>query len=99
MAAAAVHVFEDHVALQHVEDLVGGIDVEIASRVRSADDHGGELRVFPDDLVADRWLERLAMLLDPVPEAGRHQRLHRVPRRTSRASFVFTSSTPEPSAV
>src|SRR2546421_7569112 len=67
-ASALLHVFQDHVALEHVEDLVGGIDVEVSARIRAADDHRRELRVFPDDLVADRWLEGMAVVLDPPPE-------------------------------
>src|SRR6266403_6412189 len=76
LASALLHEFQDHVALEHVEDLVGGIDVEVSARIRAADDHRRELRVFPDDLVADRWLEGVAVVLDPPPEVERGERLH-----------------------
>src|SRR6266404_1398994 len=38
LASALLHVFQDHVALEHVEDLVGGIDVEVSARIRAADE-------------------------------------------------------------
>src|SRR5258706_14787842 len=76
LASALLHVFQHHVALEHVEDLVGGIHVEVSARIRTADDHRRELRVFPDDLVADRWLEGMAAVLAPPPQVARGERLH-----------------------
>src|SRR4030095_9596156 len=66
-AAPLVDVLERHGAAEHVEDLVRRVVVEVAPPVRAADDHGGELRVLPDDLVADGWLEARPVLLDPPP--------------------------------
>src|SRR5262249_52538566 len=57
VAPATLDVLEDHVAPEHVEDLVGRVDVEVAPGVRAVDDHRRELRVLPDDLVADGRLE------------------------------------------
>src|SRR3989442_1997389 len=93
LTLAALHVFEDHVALEHVKDLVGGVDVEVAARVRPADDHGRELRILPDDLVAHGRLERVAVLLDPAPEGERRQRLH---DRTSTTPPVGDTRTRSP---
>jgi hypothetical protein len=80
VALAVLQVLEHHVALEHVEDLVGRIDVEVPPRVGAADHHRGELRILPDHLVADRGLEGRAVVLDPSPEAKRHERLHGAPR-------------------
>src|SRR6266404_5870671 len=38
LASALLYVFQDHVALEHVEDLVGGIDMEVSARIRAADE-------------------------------------------------------------
>jgi hypothetical protein len=65
---AILHVLEAHRAPEHVEDLVGGVHVEVTPGVRPADDHRGELRVLPDHLVADRRLEAGPVLLDPAPQ-------------------------------
>src|SRR6266566_5493007 len=82
VAPAALDVLEDHVAPEHVEDLVGRVDVEVAPGVRAVDDHRRELRVLPDDLVADGGLEGVAVLVDPVPELARDERLRdRISRR------------------
>src|SRR5262249_57473095 len=75
VAPAALDVLEDHVAPQHVEDLVGGIDVEVAPGVRAVDDHRRELRILPDDLVADGGFEGVPVLVDPVPELAGEERL------------------------
>src|SRR5206468_12309788 len=38
VATAALDVLEDHVAPEHVEELVGRVDVEVAPGVRAVDD-------------------------------------------------------------
>jgi len=73
-----VHVLEPHRAPEHVEDLVGGVHVEIATGVRPPDDHRGELRIFPDHLVADRRLEGGPVLLDPLPQVEGDKTSHGV---------------------
>jgi hypothetical protein len=40
---ALLHILEDHVPLEHREDLIEGIDVDITARMGAADDHGGDL--------------------------------------------------------
>jgi hypothetical protein len=49
--------------------------VEVTPGVGAVDDHGRELRILPDDLVADGWREGVAVLLDPVPELAGKERL------------------------
>src|SRR6185295_18896726 len=75
-AAPLVDVLERHGAAEHVEDLVRRVVVEVAPTVRAADDHGGELRVLPDHLVADGRLEARPVLLDPSPQVRADERSH-----------------------
>src|SRR6266540_916799 len=75
---AVVDDLEHHVALELVEELLHRIVVIIGALVRPADHLHGHLAVLEHLLVADRRLEQVLILLDPVLEvegvqsSGRH---------------------------
>lgn len=99
---AVVDYLEDDVALDLVEELFALIDVVVGTRVRSTDNHYDELTIFPDALVADRWLQEMPVFIDPLFEINRAQSSHikvlsaytnftQVRKRTCNSQFAGSS--------
>jgi hypothetical protein len=63
---AFVEYLQNHVALKLIKELFHRIIVKIGALVWAADHHNHHVRVFPDLLVSDGWLQQVSMLLDPV---------------------------------
>ena len=59
---------QGHVALELVEEFLQRVVVEIRALVRPGDDGDDEVRILPDLGVADRRLENVLMLGDPLHE-------------------------------
>src|ERR1051326_936 len=72
-------VLEDDVALQLIEELITGIDVEVPARIRPSDDHHDDPGVFPDHLCPHWGFQQTLMLIDPSFEVERFEcRFHAV---------------------
>ncbi len=69
--AAFFHHVHGDVALQLVEDLVVGVEVEVVARVRAADHLVDEIRALEDFPVADRAKRMRQVALDPFLLAER----------------------------
>src|SRR5882672_5001051 len=74
-----LHDIEKGVALHLVEEFFVGIVVVVGALVRPADDGDDEIRVLPNLSVADRRLEQMPVLLDPLREIKR-PKVHSRPR-------------------
>src|SRR6185437_7229517 len=65
---------QHHLAFELMEELRAFVPVIVAARVRAAHDHDDEIAIH-DALVADRWLQQVAMLVDPALQVeGRCER-------------------------